>query len=80
MSSFCSFSCTVADTVDVDTHPELLHLTQLIELRRGTKLDMAQKCLDGLVATYERRREADEHTAWNWWSVSIILSLHLEQY
>ena len=54
----------------IGTHPELIHLTQLIEHRRRTKLDLARKTFEGLEVTYEREREADEHTVWNWWSVS----------
>lgn len=57
---------------DAGTHPELLHLTQLIELRRTTKIELARKWLEGLEGDYERRRVSEEHTAWNWWTVSWL--------
>lgn len=52
------------------THPELLHLTQLIEMRRTKKLELAKKWLEGLEAAYERHREEGEHAVWTWWAVS----------
>ena len=50
------------------THPELLHLLELIELRRAKKLDLAERWLTGLEGSYKRRREAEEHTAWTNWA------------
>ncbi|KAK4699464.1 hypothetical protein P7C70_g6793, partial [Phenoliferia sp. Uapishka_3] len=50
------------------THPELLHLTRLIELRKERKLDLAKRWLNGLEAAYERRRESEEHTVWSCWA------------
>ncbi|KAL8292514.1 hypothetical protein RQP46_001126 [Phenoliferia psychrophenolica] len=54
--------------VETGTHPELLHLTRLIELRKERKLDLAKRWLDGLETAYERRRESEEHTVWEWWA------------
>ena len=42
----------------------------MIELRRTTKIELARKWLEGLEGDYERRRVSEEHTAWNWWTVS----------
>ena len=50
------------------SHPELLHLLELIELRRARKLDLAERWLAGLEGSYKRRREAEEHTAWTNWA------------
>lgn len=54
------------------THPELLHLIQLIEIRRAKKLELAKKWLDGLEGAYERHRDEAEHATWTWWAVSCI--------
>ncbi|KAK4056938.1 hypothetical protein OIO90_002188 [Microbotryomycetes sp. JL221] len=54
--------------VETGTHPELIHLNRLIELRRKTKLDMAKKLLDGLVMSYEKRLIEAEHAAWQHWA------------
>lgn len=61
------------------THPELLHLTQLIELRKKRKLDLAKGWLEGLEGSYEKRRDCEEHTTWNWWAVSLFLPLSMEK-
>jgi hypothetical protein len=49
------------------THPELLHLTQLIELRRDNKLHLARQWLSGLETAYQQQLEHNEHAAWNRW-------------
>ncbi|KAK4046199.1 hypothetical protein OIV83_006274 [Microbotryomycetes sp. JL201] len=54
--------------VETGTHPELIHLNRLIELRRKTKLDMAKKLLDGLCVGYEKRLIEAEHTVWQAWA------------
>lgn len=59
-----------ASSQSIGTHPELIHLTQLIELRRAKKLDLAKRWLEGLESGYARRRDASEHAAWTWWAVS----------
>lgn len=52
------------------THPELIHLTKLIEMRRTRKLELAQKWLEGLEGAYERHKEEEEHAIWTYWAVS----------
>ena len=63
-------SLTYITAVCAGTHPELLHLTRLIELRRDRKLELARKWLDGLEAVYERQRATNEYIAWSCWTVS----------
>ncbi|KAM0787740.1 hypothetical protein ACM66B_003797 [Microbotryomycetes sp. NB124-2] len=54
--------------VETGTHPELIHLNRLIELRRKTKLDVAKKLLDGLCVGYEKRLIEAEHAVWQAWA------------
>jgi len=55
------------------THPELIHLTQLLELRRNKRLELAKAWLDGLESSYDRQYFSDEHAMWNQWQVRPIL-------
>lgn len=64
---------------NVGTHPELLHLTRLIEARRQTKLELAKRLLDGECQIYRRKQEADEHTAWTSWDVRSIAHFEEEE-
>ncbi|GAA5851364.1 hypothetical protein JCM8547_004219 [Rhodosporidiobolus lusitaniae] len=53
--------------IEEGTHPELLHLTSLIELRRDNKLSLAKSWLDGLEKAYHLQVEHNEHALWNRW-------------
>ncbi|GAA5916692.1 hypothetical protein JCM6882_002269 [Rhodosporidiobolus microsporus] len=53
--------------IESGTHPELLHLTQLIELRRDNKLQLAKRWLDGLEQSYQLQFDHSEHALWNRW-------------
>lgn len=49
-----------------------MHLSHLIETRRTRKLELAKRWLDGYEHVLERKRHADEHTAWLAWAVRIF--------
>ncbi|GAA6002386.1 hypothetical protein JCM10207_001093 [Rhodosporidiobolus poonsookiae] len=53
--------------IENGSHPELLHLTQLIELRRDNKLQLAKRWLDGLERSYQLQYDHGEHALWNRW-------------
>ncbi|GAA5928475.1 Sds3 domain-containing protein [Sporobolomyces koalae] len=53
--------------IETGAHPELIHLTQLLELRRNKRLELAKAWLDGLESSYDRQYIADEHAMWNQW-------------
>lgn len=53
--------------IETGTHPELIHLTQLIELRRNRKLELARKWFDGLSHAYQVQLDEREHANWHWW-------------
>lgn len=53
--------------IETGTHPELIHLTQLIELRRNRKLELARKWFDGLAQTYQIQEDEREHANWHRW-------------
>lgn len=53
--------------IENGTHPELIHLTQLIELRRNRKLELARKLFDGLSGAYSIQTDEREHANWHWW-------------
>lgn len=70
-----AFSTSADPLSPAGTHPELLHLTQLIELRRTKKLELAKKWLDGLEGAYDLHQAEAEHAVWNLWAVSRVASL-----
>ncbi|GJN89354.1 hypothetical protein Rhopal_002334-T1 [Rhodotorula paludigena] len=53
--------------IETQTHPELIHLTQLIELRRNRRLELARKWLDGLECAYQVQFDERQHANWNSW-------------
>ncbi|GAA5896924.1 hypothetical protein JCM8208_006113 [Rhodotorula glutinis] len=53
--------------IETGAHPELVHLTQLIELRRNRKLELARLWLDGLENAYGVQFTDREHANWNSW-------------
>lgn len=53
--------------IETGTHPELIHLTHLIELRRNRKLELAKKWLDGLEGAYRIQYDEREHANWHHW-------------
>ncbi|BGP39959.1 hypothetical protein JCM10450v2_003939 [Rhodotorula kratochvilovae] len=53
--------------IETGAHPELIHLTQLIELRRNRKLELARSWLDGLEGAYQVQFTDREHANWNSW-------------
>ncbi|GAA5842718.1 hypothetical protein JCM9279_003672 [Rhodotorula babjevae] len=53
--------------IETGAHPELVHLTQLIELRRNRKLELARLWLDGLENAYDIQFTDREHANWNSW-------------
>ncbi|GAA6060059.1 hypothetical protein JCM10212_003020 [Sporobolomyces blumeae] len=53
--------------IESGTHPELIHLSQLLELRRNKRLELAKAWLSGLEASYDRQYLSDEHAMWNRW-------------
>ncbi|KAL7340827.1 hypothetical protein BJY59DRAFT_694803 [Rhodotorula toruloides] len=53
--------------IETGTHPELIHLTHLIELRRNRKLELARKWLDGLEGAYRIQIEEREYANWHHW-------------
>ncbi|KDE08327.1 hypothetical protein MVLG_01368 [Microbotryum lychnidis-dioicae p1A1 Lamole] len=54
--------------VDTGAHPELIHLTNLIELRRARKLELARNQFNSVYLGYEKQREMAEHKTWVWWA------------
>lgn len=52
------------------THPELIHLTALIEARRRHRLRMVEQLFEEEQRHFAKMAAAEEREAWMTWSVS----------
>lgn len=54
------------------THPDLIHLSNLIEIRREKKLKLVEKWFEEQEKQYERVAMTEEAAAWNNWRNEVV--------
>lgn len=62
------------------THPDLIHLTNLIELRRERRLKLVELWFEEQQKQYARVASSEEAAAWSHWRVSLRLDLSLRPF